>query len=355
MQSILTPITFCGIMNIEKGSVGMKPKYIITNTGIIDWCMQDEDGTLYKVFIYPDFIIDKCDWAGFKHTAWLTLGLRNLPEKKAEQFMNKTYVDRVNLVKNIKVYNQTDIRDKKALQKLIDDKIVTIKPDDYEFRHSFKTHQICREEHDPVILNITAYDTYEEAEQALTISNQPLPYNYRVILREAPVELLPEIYNFLHKLPPKMELHWRGHQIRYKQPHYKMDEPIWEIPEDWIPDIDRFETELDCINYYLDINRHRRVLTENLARITNEVGQARFRQAWFQKMTGGYNITDYIFKRKLDKVADLLKNTDLSCAEINEITGVAESVCNFYTTIKKRIGCTPSQWKKKLRESQSDS
>lgn len=263
--------------------------------------------------------------------------------------MNRTYIDRINLIRNIKAYNQADIKDLASLQKLIDDHVVTIKPDCYKFIHHGKYHQISKVENDPVILNTATYNTYEEAEQVLTILRQPLSENYRNALQEAPVEVLPELYNFLYKLPPNMQLHWRGHELRYTQPQYKMDEVIWEIPIEWIPDPRRFPSMIDAIDYYLDINRYRTIDLKCFAKITDEVGFAQFKQEWFRRVTG-YMISDYILKRKMDKVKDLMINTDLGNVAINQITGLARHQCNFCNAIRDQTGYTPTQWRKVLRE-----
>lgn len=267
--------------------------------------------------------------------------------------MNITYVDRVNLIRNIQAYNRANIKDLASLQKLIDDHVVTIKPDYYKFSHrnyqNRKEHQIIRVEKDPVILNTTAYNTYEEAEQVLTVLKQPLSKSYRNILREVPVEVLPELYNFLYKLPPDLRLHWRGHELRYTQPRYKMDEVIWEIPIEWVPDTNRFPSIIDAINYYLDINRYRSIDLKCFAKITDEVGYHQFKQEWFQRVTG-YMIRDYILKRKMEKVKDLMINTDLGNVEINQITGLAKHQCNFCNAVRDQTGYTPTQWRKVLRE-----
>lgn len=267
--------------------------------------------------------------------------------------MNITYVDRINLIRNIQAYNRANIKDLASLQKLIDDHVVTIKPDYYKFAHrnyqNRKEHQIIRVKKNPVILNTTAYNTYEEVEQVLIVLKQPLCESYRNILREAPVEVLPELYNFLYKLPPDLQLHWRGHELRYTQPRYKMDEVIWEIPIEWVPDIHRFPSTKDAIDYYLDINRYRTIDFKCFAKITDEVGFVQFKQGWFKRIVG-CRALEYILKRKMDKVKDLMTNTDLSNAAINEITGLARHNCNFCNAIRDQTGYTPTQWRKVLRE-----
>lgn len=274
----------------------------------------------------------------------------NLTGKKANEFMSKTYIDRSNLIHNIQTYNRANIKDLISLQKLIDDHVVTIKPDFYKFVHLGKYHQIIREEHDPVILNTIAYNTYEEAEQVLNVLRQPLNENYKSILKDAPIEVLPELYNFLYKLPLHIpSLYWRGHELRYKQLLYKMDEVIWEIPIEWVPDTNRFPSIIDAINYYLDINRYRSIDLKCFAKITDEVGYHQFKQEWFQRITG-YMIRDYILKRKMEKVKDLMINTDLGNVEINQITGLAKHQCNFCNAVRDQTGYTPTQWRKVLRE-----
>lgn len=78
------------------------------------------------------------------------------------------------------------------------------------------------------------------------------------------------------------------------------------------------------------------------------------RASLFNKMKSitGAGAKEYITRIRLDKAKSLIENTDLSIAEISDLTGFA-SQSYFSTAFKNFTGMTPSQYKKQKRESNS--
>lgn len=71
---------------------------------------------------------------------------------------------------------------------------------------------------------------------------------------------------------------------------------------------------------------------------------AKYFSNYFKK-TFGVNFVDYVNKVRLSHAKDLLKNTDLSIAEIGEKTGYLNST-TFTTTFKKYAGLSPSEFRR---------
>jgi len=78
------------------------------------------------------------------------------------------------------------------------------------------------------------------------------------------------------------------------------------------------------------------------------------RASLFNKMKSitGAGTKEYITRIRLDKAKSLIENTDLSIAEISDMTGFT-SQSYFSTAFKNFTGMTPSQYKKQKRESKS--
>ena len=70
------------------------------------------------------------------------------------------------------------------------------------------------------------------------------------------------------------------------------------------------------------------------------------------KSITGAGTKEYITRIRLDKAKSLIENTDLSIAEISDMTGFT-SQSYFSTAFKNFTGMTPSQYKKQKRESKS--
>ena len=74
------------------------------------------------------------------------------------------------------------------------------------------------------------------------------------------------------------------------------------------------------------------------------------RASLFNKMKAitGAGTKEYITRIRLEKAKSLIENTDLSIAEISDLTGFA-SQSYFSTAFKNFTGATPSQYKKYSR------
>lgn len=68
----------------------------------------------------------------------------------------------------------------------------------------------------------------------------------------------------------------------------------------------------------------------------------------FKESTGD-SLSNYINAQKIDLICNLLRNTDLSLADISDKLGFSTKNY-FYTFFKKHIGMTPGDYRKKMRE-----
>lgn len=96
-----------------------------------------------------------------------------------------------------------------------------------------------------------------------------------------------------------------------------------------------------CLDYiYKHI--HYRITISELADYLN-LSESYLSRLFKKEM--GVSISDYIIDLKIDKTANMLKFSDYSIAEIAEYFGFA-SQSHFISTFEKKMGCTPSKYRK---------
>ncbi|MFU1797576.1 helix-turn-helix transcriptional regulator [Paenibacillus azoreducens] len=58
----------------------------------------------------------------------------------------------------------------------------------------------------------------------------------------------------------------------------------------------------------------------------------------------GVSLSSYILNARIDKVKELLRNTDLPITDISQQSGF-QTKSHFFTAFKKAMGMTPSQYR----------
>lgn len=104
-------------------------------------------------------------------------------------------------------------------------------------------------------------------------------------------------------------------------------------------------------NFLLKLNK---TINENLNNpelgvpfICQEIGLSRTSLYNKLKAVAGMGLNDYINKIKLEKAIVLIKTTDMSFAEIADVTGFS-TARYFSTTFKQYTGCTPTEYKEQF-------
>ncbi len=67
------------------------------------------------------------------------------------------------------------------------------------------------------------------------------------------------------------------------------------------------------------------------------------------KDTLNFSISDYILQERVEKVKELLKNTDMNVTDIGKNAGF-QSKSHYYATFKKLVGITPGQYRDKIKD-----
>jgi len=98
------------------------------------------------------------------------------------------------------------------------------------------------------------------------------------------------------------------------------------------------------ISQYIDLHYMENLYLDHMADI---VGTSPKYFSNYFKRTFGVNFVDYLNKVRLSHARELLRDTNLSIAEIGEKTGYLNS-STFTTTFKKYYGISPSDYRKKL-------
>lgn len=122
-----------------------------------------------------------------------------------------------------------------------------------------------------------------------------------------------------------LQLAWRDDQ---------QSEPIETLDRDQLI----LRASLRLINQQLDD-------LPSLSEIASKVGTHEKKlSAIFRRHLGG-SVFEYIREQRLNKAQELLKNSTLGMQDIAELIGF-RSACNFTTAFRKRVGVTPSQFRR---------
>jgi AraC-like DNA-binding protein len=106
-------------------------------------------------------------------------------------------------------------------------------------------------------------------------------------------------------------------------------------------DIDGIKSVID----YIDANYEKTIRQDQLVLLARMSG-TKLRQL-FKQITG-YTITDYISRKKSEKAASLLTNTDMTVNEISAKVGFL-SPTGFAISFKKQFGVPPRTYRKNMR------
>nr|WP_278277887.1 helix-turn-helix transcriptional regulator [Anaerovirgula multivorans] len=83
----------------------------------------------------------------------------------------------------------------------------------------------------------------------------------------------------------------------------------------------------------------------DLSQISKQLGLSINHLIRLFKQHSGLTPTRYIAKRRVEKAAELLNQTDINILEISYTTGF-KSLSNFYKCFKEETGHTPNEYRK---------
>ncbi|SNT04127.1 AraC family transcriptional regulator, regulatory protein of adaptative response / methylphosphotriester-DNA alkyltransferase methyltransferase [Anaerovirgula multivorans] len=111
------------------------------------------------------------------------------------------------------------------------------------------------------------------------------------------------------------------------------------------PDQLVFEPDLELIKKAKDIFDTDYNKQIDLSQISKQLGLSINHLIRLFKQHSGLTPTRYIAKRRVEKAAELLNQTDINILEISYTTGF-KSLSNFYKCFKEETGHTPNEYRK---------
>ena len=293
----------------------MQIKYYRLGTGEILPCIED-NGKYYKLYINPNYVIDKSSWDNFTETEPICCPL-NMSRDRQKQWYEDNYIDKSNLIGNVRRVIEC-YKDAEAMNVLLAQGVVTPEHEDYNLNVHYQTYRTSKNH--PIKMSyyrITkvsmgrtelplrrAFDTYDEIMEYTV--NVVFDDNY---IAEAFDETPPEMTHALRALadamPSNTQFQWEAPELRirtFKGDYYT----LYEVPEDWTPDWWRYPSRKAAIDYFLHLNRRRP--PKNRERLLAFMPQWSNRQVLNHVLRPllGKPVADYIGDRQCEE-AKLLK------------------------------------------------
>lgn len=244
----------------------MQIKYYRLGTGEILPCIED-NGKYYKLFINPNYVIDKCSWENFTETEPLCCPL-NMSRPQQRQWYEDNYIDKSNLVGNVQRVVQS-YKDVEAMNELLAQGVVTPENEDYEMTITRQSYRTTKKRPKPLTYYVVSkvhygrvelplrrvFDTYDEI-MDYTVSVQ-FDDNYCAdVFDETPPEMTYYLRALVDAMPNTVQLQWDAPDLKmrtFRKDYY----PIYTVPEDWTPDWWRYPSRKAAIDYFLHLNRRR--------------------------------------------------------------------------------------------------
>lgn len=320
----------------------MQIKYYRLGTGEILPCIED-NGKYYKLYINPNYVIDKSSWDNFTETEPICCPL-NMSRDRQKQWYEDNYIDKSNLIGNVHRVIEC-YKDAEAMNVLLAQGVVTPEHEDYNLNVHYQTYRTSKNH--PIKMSyyrITkvcmgrtelplrrAFDTYDEIMEYTV--NVVFDDNY---IAEAFDETPPEMTHALRALadamPSNTQFQWEAPELRirtFKGDYYT----LYEVPEDWTPDWWRYPSRKAAIDYFLHLNRRRP--PKNRERLLAFMPQWSNRQVLNHVLRPllGKPVADYIGDRQCEEMKLLkIEHPDWELREILDYMGLAEKYKNSNST-----------------------
>ena len=322
----------------------MQIKYYRLGTGEILPCIED-NGKYYKLFINPNYVINKSTWENFTQTEEIACPL-NIPRPQQKQWYEDVYVDKHNLVSNIRRVVES-FKDVEAMNELLAQGVVTPECEDCALDADWKTfrttkkrpqripyYRIQRVGFGRVELPLRrAFDSYDEIME-YTVQVQFDDNDCADIFEQAPPEMVYYIRALVDAMPRSSDIKWENHEmlLRTFKGNY---EQIYEVPEDWTPDWWRYPSRKSAIDFFLHLNRRRPPKTRERMLAFEPRYSNRHVLNYVLRPILGKPVANYIVDKQFEEVKQVkIEHPEWKFDEIIEYLGMAgkyaNPIVNFY-------------------------
>ena len=338
----------------------MNIKYYRLTTGEILPCIED-NGKYYKLFINPNYIIDKSSWENFKVTEQLACPL-NMSRDQQKQWFEDTYIDKSNLVGNVwRVL--ASYKDVEAMNELLAQGVVTPENEDYYFKIEFRSYRtpkkrpakmayykIYKQNFGRVELPLRrVFDTYDEIME-YTIEAQFDDDYCADAFDETPPEMTHSLRALVDAMPRTSNVMWDAPELKmrtFKGIYY----PLYEVPEDWTPDWWRYPSRKSAIDFFLHLNRRRPPKTRERMLAFEPRYSNRHVFNYVLKPILGKPVATYIVEKQCEEIKQVkIKHPEWKFDQIIKYLGLAGKYANPMQKFRQHTGQSFTDWWKEYCE-----